>query len=114
MYFATGSPTSAKSIEILNNKLLHFKGECLESKKFIFSLHTTYIFKMDLQAPGEASSPLGRTSRSTKHKYLYSSIRGDIRKSRCTTGDVDFDTGGKWKKSSIIKVLIIYFGHLWE
>jgi hypothetical protein len=24
------------------------------------------------------------------------------------------DTGGKWKKSSIIKVLIILFGHLWE
>jgi hypothetical protein len=23
-------------------------------------------------------------------------------------------TGGKWKKSSIIKVLIILFGHLWE
>ncbi len=22
--------------------------------------------------------------------------------------------GGKWKKSSIIKVLIILFGHLWE
>ncbi len=24
------------------------------------------------------------------------------------------DTGGKWKKSSIIKVLIILFGHLWD
>ncbi len=39
-------------------------------------------------------------------------IRGDVRSSRCTTGVVD--TGGKWKKSSIIKVLIILFGHLWE
>ncbi len=39
-------------------------------------------------------------------------ICGDIRSSRCTTGVVD--TGGKWKKSSIIKVLIILFGHLWE
>jgi hypothetical protein len=24
------------------------------------------------------------------------------------------DAGGKWKKSSIIKVLITLFGHLWE
>jgi hypothetical protein len=24
------------------------------------------------------------------------------------------DTGGKWKKYSIIKVLIILYGHLWE
>jgi hypothetical protein len=39
-------------------------------------------------------------------------IRGDIHSSRCTTGVND--TGGKWKKSSIIKVLIILFGHLWE
>jgi hypothetical protein len=29
-----------------------------------------------------------------------------------TTGVVD--TVGKWKKSSIIKVLIILLGHLWE
>jgi hypothetical protein len=43
---------------------------------------------------------------------MFSKIRGDIRSSRCTTGVVD--TGGKWKKSSIIKVLIILFGHLWE
>jgi hypothetical protein len=33
-------------------------------------------------------------------------------RSRCTTSVVD--TGGKWEKSSIIKVLIILFGHLWE
>ncbi len=25
-----------------------------------------------------------------------------------------FDTGGKWKKSSIMRVLFILFGHLWE
>jgi hypothetical protein len=42
----------------------------------------------------------------------FSKIRGDIRSSRCTTGVVD--TGGEWKNSSIIKVLIILFGHLWE
>jgi hypothetical protein len=40
------------------------------------------------------------------------SIPGDIRSSRYTTGVVD--TGGKWEKSSIIKVVIILFGHLWE
>ncbi len=43
---------------------------------------------------------------------IFSKIRADIRSSRCTTGVVD--TGGKWKKSSIIKVLIILFVHLWE
>jgi hypothetical protein len=37
-------------------------------------------------------------------------ILGDIRGSRCTTGIVD--TGGKRKKSSIRKILIILFGHL--
>ncbi len=42
----------------------------------------------------------------------FSKIRGYIRSSRCTTGVVD--TGGKWKKSSVIKVLIILFRHLWE
>ncbi len=35
----------------------------------------------------------------------FSKIRRDIHSSRCTTGVID--TGGKWKKSSIIKVLII-------
>jgi hypothetical protein len=42
---------------------------------------------------------------------IFSKIRGDIRGSRCTTSVVD--TGGKWKKSSIRKILIILFGHLW-
>jgi hypothetical protein len=42
----------------------------------------------------------------------FSKICGDIRSSRCTTGVIDI--GGKWKKSSIIKILIILFGHLWE
>jgi hypothetical protein len=37
-------------------------------------------------------------------------IRREIRSSRCTTGVLDI--GGKWKKSSIIKVSIILFGHL--
>jgi hypothetical protein len=43
---------------------------------------------------------------------IFLKIRGDIRSSRCTTGDNN--TGGKWKKSSIIKVLIILFVYLWE
>ncbi len=42
---------------------------------------------------------------------IFSKIRGDIRGSRCTTGVND--TGGKWKKSSSRKILIILFGHLW-
>ncbi len=42
----------------------------------------------------------------------YSKICGDIRSSRCTTSVIN--TGDKWKISSIIKVLIILFGHLWE
>jgi hypothetical protein len=42
---------------------------------------------------------------------IFSKIRGDIRNSRFATGVND--TGGKWKKSSIRKILIILFGHLW-
>ena len=57
------------------------------------------VFFMDQFPP----SPLGPFQN-------FSKIRGDNRSSRCTTGVVD--TGGKWKKSSIIKVLIILFGHL--
>ncbi len=43
---------------------------------------------------------------------IFSKIRGDIRSSGFATGVND--TGGKWKKSSIRKILIILFGHLWE
>ncbi len=42
---------------------------------------------------------------------IFSKIRGDIRSSRFAT-DVN-DTGGKWKKPSSRKILIILFGHLW-
>ncbi len=42
---------------------------------------------------------------------IFSKIRGDIRSSRFATGVND--TGGKWKKSSIRKIVIILFGHLW-
>ncbi len=41
---------------------------------------------------------------------FFSKICGDIRGSRCTTGVVD--TGGKRKKSSSRKILIILYGHL--
>jgi hypothetical protein len=42
---------------------------------------------------------------------IFSKIRGDIRSSRFATGVND--TGGKWKKPSRRKILIILFGHLW-
>ncbi len=45
------------------------------------------------------------------HYGHFSKIRRDIHGSRCTTGVND--TGGKWKKSSSRKILIILFGHLW-
>ncbi len=37
---------------------------------------------------------------------LFSNICGDIRSSRCTTGVND--TGGRWKKSSMRKILIFF------
>jgi hypothetical protein len=40
---------------------------------------------------------------------IFSKIRRDIPSSRCTT--IVVDIGGKWKKSSIRKVLIILFGN---
>ena len=43
--------------------------------------------------------------------WIFSKIRGDIRSSRLTTGVAD--TGSKWEKSSIRKILIILLGHLW-
>ncbi len=43
---------------------------------------------------------------------VFLKVCGDICSSSCATSV--FDTGGKWKKSSIIKVIIILFGHLWE
>jgi hypothetical protein len=42
---------------------------------------------------------------------FFSKIRGDIHSSRFATSVND--TGGKWKKSSIRKILIILFGHVW-
>ncbi len=45
------------------------------------------------------------------HYQIFSKIHGDICSSRFATGVND--TGGKWKKCSIRKILIILFGHLW-
>jgi hypothetical protein len=41
---------------------------------------------------------------------IFSKIRGDIHNSRFATGVND--TGGKWKKLSSRKILMILFGHL--
>ncbi len=54
--------------------------------------------------------PGPRVSHSDRFEF-FSKIRGDIHSSRLTT-DVN-DTGGKWKKCSIRKVIIILLGHLW-
>ncbi len=63
------------------------------------------VFFHESLSPKPLSIPLGPFQ-------IFLIICGDIRSSRCTTGVVD--TGGKWKKSAITKVLIILFGHLWE
>jgi hypothetical protein len=42
---------------------------------------------------------------------IFSKIRGDIRSSRFATGVNE--TGDKWKKSSIRKMFMIFFGHRW-
>jgi hypothetical protein len=66
---------------------------------------STSVFFHESVSPKPRSIPLGPFR-------IFSKIPGDIRSSRCTNCVVD--TGGKWKKSSIIKVLIILFGPLWE
>jgi hypothetical protein len=60
------------------------------------------VFFHESVSPKPLSIPLGLFR-------IFSKIRGDIRSSRFATGVVD--TSGK---SSIIKVLIFSFGHLWE
>ena len=61
------------------------------------------------------NSPFGSTTRNKPRAVrpfrIFSQILGDIRSSRSTTGAAG--TGGKWKKSSIRKIFIISFGHLW-
>ncbi len=62
------------------------------------------VFFINQFPPQPQSIPLGPFR-------IFSKIRGDIRSSRLTTGVAD--TGGKWEKSSIRKILIILLGHLW-
>ncbi len=62
------------------------------------------VFFMNQFPPSPQSIPLGPFR-------IFSKSRGDIRSSRLTTGVAD--TGGKWKKSSIRKILIILLEHLW-
>ncbi len=76
--------------------LFPIKGQCHEIFCF-WSFHESV-------SPQPQSIPL-------RPFQIFSKIRGDIRSSRFAT--VVNDTGGKWKKSSIRKILIILFGHLW-
>jgi hypothetical protein len=72
------------------------KGQCHEIFYFRFSTWISF--------PKPLVIPLGPFR-------IFLKILGDIRSSRYTTGVID--TGGKWKKSSISKIFIISFGHLW-
>jgi hypothetical protein len=77
--------------------MLHIKGTVPRDFRLL-------VFFMNQFPPSTWVYPYG-------HFKFFQKIRGDIRGSRCTTGVVD--TGGKWKKSSIRKILIILFGQLW-
>ncbi len=72
------------------------KGQCQEIFCFWFFYESV--------SPQPQSVPLGPFR-------IFSKSSGDIGSSRLTTGVAD--TGGKWKKSSIRKILIILLGHLW-
>ncbi len=69
----------------------NLKGQCHEIFDFRF-------FHESL-SPKPLSIPLGPFQ-------IFLKILGDIHSSRCTTGVVDI--GGKWKKSSIRKVLLFF------
>ena len=77
------------------NALILLKGRCHEIFDFRF-FHASASHK-------PLNIPLGLLR-------VFSTIRRDICRSRCNTF---VDTGGKWKKSSTRKVLIVLFGHLW-
>ncbi len=75
---------------------MHLKGQCHEI--FCFWFFSSSV------SPQPQSIPLGPFR-------IFSKICRDILSSRLTTSVVD--TGGKWKKSLIRKILIILLGHLW-
>jgi hypothetical protein len=79
-----------KQVFIEGGEAKRLKGQCHEIFDFWF-FHESV-------SPKPVSIPLGSFQ-------IFSKIRGDIRCSRFATGVND--TGGKCKKSSIIKVLII-------
>jgi hypothetical protein len=90
--------TTTKKKKNCNRVMSKFKGTVSRDFRLL-------VFFMKQFPPKPLSIQLGPFQ-------IFSKIRGDIRSSKCTTGVVD--TGGKWKKSSIIKVLIISFEHIWE
>ncbi len=84
---------------------ISLKGQCQNNVNFNF-FHESVSPK-----------PLSRyTVRDVLNFSIFSNICGDIRSSRCTTGVLG--TGGKWKKSSIRKVSIIFvdtfLASMWE
>ncbi len=84
-------------IHLLRSQKNQLKGTVSRDFSLLVFLHQSVF-------PQPQSIPLGPFQ-------IFSKIRRDIRSSRLTTGVVD--TGGKWEKSSIRKLLIILLGHLW-
>ncbi len=90
------APSWARHPDRVATQYICFKGTV--SRDFLL------LFFYESVSPQPQSIPLGPFR-------IFSKIRGDIRSSRLTTGVTD--TGGKWKKSSIRKILIILLEHLW-
>jgi hypothetical protein len=86
---AWGKMIHEKNLSKKSRDTVPLKGQCHKIFDFRF-FHESVSFK-------PLSIPLGPFQ-------IFSKIRGDICSSSCTTGVVD--TNGKWKKSSIRKVLI--------
>jgi hypothetical protein len=76
----------------------------------VFTRFSTYGFFDESVFPKALSIPLGPFPFFKKFMEIFTAQ--GICNSRRTTGVVY--TGDKWKKSSIIKVLIILLGHLWK
>jgi hypothetical protein len=83
--------------QLYNFSSEEYKLQMLAFKGSVTRFLTSGFFHESV-SPKPLSIPLGSFR-------IFSKIRGDIRSSRFATGVVD--TGGKCKKSSIIKVLII-------
>ncbi len=92
-------------------RVLSHKNNIVDNKSIISLLKGQCYEIVDLRFFHEFVSPEPLLV-SQQGYFKFFKIRGDIGSSRCTSGAVD--TGGKWKKYSIRKVLIILFGHLWS